>query len=276
VIRQEPERPLPVRQESERPLPPYTPASELKRPAPVEFVEKPSWPVARNSGLSILAAPPEPPRRSPGRRRLLVPFFLAVAGVAGYLVYQNLSNSTPSTSIAKSTAPPVFESALPLKLSVAERQDQLDVTWDRRSPVIMEATRGVLSISDATNRRDLELTGAQLRNGRVLYSRLSGDVGLRLEVFQEGKESVVESIRIVSPDAASSIPLPPRPESVPEKAAVTETPRKTAVPPSSSVPVARTPRNRTPVRPPVPPAPAAPETEAPPPEVELQRPARRR
>ena len=96
------------------------------------------------------------------------------------------------------------ESALPLKLSVAERQNQLDVNWDRNAPAILRAKHGVLSITDGGNRRDLELSGAQLRNGRVLYSRLSGDVNLRMEVFPEGRNSVSESIRIVSTDALKS------------------------------------------------------------------------
>jgi len=168
----------------------------------------------------------------------------------------------------------VIDSALPLKLSVAEKQDQIDVTWDRNAAAVTQANRGVLSISDGSNRRDLELTGAQLRNGRVLYSRLSADVGIRLEVFQEGKESVSESIRIVSPESVNRIaaPSPPRPER--NRVAGTPAP---AAPLSRALPlpVRSAPKTAPPPRAVVRPVDAVKPPE-PQPEVELQRPARRR
>jgi hypothetical protein len=84
---------------------------------------------------------------------------------------------------------------LPLKLSVTENRNQLDVTWNRTVPAILHASRGVLSISDGSVHQDLELTGTQLRTGKVHYSPVSSDVELRLEVFSEGQKQVGESIR---------------------------------------------------------------------------------
>jgi len=259
--------------ETDRPLPPYNPSYELVRSAPPPQQAEPEvenpWPNVRSSNLSILSAPPErPPTRRPGWRWLLVPGFLAVTGAAGFFGYQNLSgNKQP-------IAPAVIDSALPLKLSVAEKQDQIDVTWDRNAAAVTQANRGVLSISDGSNRRDLELTGAQLRNGRVLYSRLSADVGIRLEVFQEGKESVSESIRIVSPESVNRIaaPSPPRPER--NRVAGTPAP---AAPLSRALPlpVRSAPKTAPPPRAVVRPVDAVKPPE-PQPEVELQRPARRR
>ena len=46
----------------------------------------------------------------------------------------------------------VAESTLPLKLSVSEKQNQLDVTWDRNAPAIAQAKWGLLSISDGSNK----------------------------------------------------------------------------------------------------------------------------
>src|SRR5205814_3212361 len=127
-----------------------------------------------------------------------------------------------------------------------------DVTWDRNAPAIALAQRGILSISDGSNRRELELTGAQLRNGRVLYSRLSGDVGLRLEVFPEGRESVSESIRIVAADPAPTHPTAPSvrvPVGEPKAPTVRPAEKRAAVEPSKPTPIppARVP---TAVRPP--------------------------
>ena len=87
------------------------------------------------------------------------------------------------------------QSGLPLKLSVTENGNQLEVTWNRTVPAIVYARRGVLSISDGPVQQNLELTGTQLRTGKVHYSPVSSDVKLRLEVFSEGQQQVGESIR---------------------------------------------------------------------------------
>ena len=138
---------------------------------------------------------------------MLAPVFLIAAGVAGFFAYRELSlPKSPATPVTADT-PAGIDTALPLKLSVAEKQNQLEVTWDRNAPAILQARRGVLSISDGSNKQDLELSGAQLRTGRVIYSRASPDVALRMEVFGEGPEPVTESIRIVSTEAT-----PPAPE----------------------------------------------------------------
>ena len=178
--------------------------------------------------------------------------FLAVAGIAGFFAYRDVGSS--KTATRRTTA----ETGLPLKLSVAEKLNQLDVTWDRNAPAIVRARRGVLAISDGLNKRDLELSGAQLRTGRVLYSRLSGDVGLRLEVFPEGQETVSESIRIVSSE-------PPR--QLPAAATPVEKRKMPASQPPSRIPERSTVRKRAPA------AVEAPLSEQQP---ELQRPARRR
>jgi len=262
-------RPIPAAAppESERPLPPYTPAAELRRkPAVFDPEEEPFTPAVRSS-LSILAAPPpETPlrtSRAPGARWLLVACLPLVATVA-FFAYRELAAPKPPATLIDLTAP---ETTLPLKLSVSEKQNQLDVTWDRNAPAIVQAKRGVLSISDGSNKKDLELTGPQLRTGRVLYSRLSADVGLRLEVFGEGSTPVTETIRIVSTEQPPRIPEPSRRAA---QADVAERLRKTP-PPEKARPAAR----RAPKRA----AESAPKQDAappsPPPEVELQRPARR-
>jgi hypothetical protein len=211
------------------------------------------------SSLSILSAEESP--KAPIRlewRWLLVPGFLAIASVTGFVAYRNLDNARAPAGLA-SPLP-----ALPLKLSVSDRKGQLDVTWDRNAGVVTKANRGVLSISDGGKRRDLELNGLQLRNGRVLYSRLSGDVSLRLEVFPEGQAGVVESIRVISTEAPP--PEQPKPIAV-ERPAATQK-RKSTPAPSASQIRARPTLKASPKAPLAPP-------EAPP-EIEVPRPERRR
>jgi hypothetical protein len=138
--------------------------------------------------LSLVAAP-APNTFVLLRQWLLVPIPLGI--VAAIFVYRDLESSK-----APDRQTTTLQSRLPLKLSVTENSNQLEVTWNRSVPAIVHAKRGVLSISDGSNERDLELSGVQLRNGRVHYSPVSSDVRLRLEVFPEGQERVGESIRV--------------------------------------------------------------------------------
>ncbi len=262
-------RPVPAAPppETERPLPPYTPAAELRRKPAVFNPEEPPFSPAVSSSLSILAAPPPEtlPRtfRLPGARWLLVASLPLVATV-GFFAYRELTAPKRQTTLMDLT---VAETTLPLKLSVSEKQNQLDVTWDRNAPAIVQAKRGVLSISDGSNKKDLELTGPQLRTGRVLYSRLSTDVGLRLEVFADGATPVTETIRIVSTEQPPRIPEPSRRAA---QADVAERLRRTPPPEKAKSGARRAPRRA---------AESAPKQDVaappPPPEVELQRPARR-
>src|SRR6266566_2355653 len=91
---------------------------------------------------------------------LLAPILLG--SVAAALVYHDLDSAKASDR--QTTGVP---SGLPLKLSVSENRNQLDVMWDRSVPAIVHANRGLLSISDGSNQQELELSGAQLRSGRV-------------------------------------------------------------------------------------------------------------
>ena len=185
---------------------------------------------------------------------LLVPVFLAVAGVAGIFAHRDVGTS--KASFGQTSA----ETGLPLNLSVAIKENQLDVTWDLNAPAILQAERGVLSISGPWNKRDLKLSRAQLRSGRVLDSRLSGDVALQLQVFAKGRDPVSESVRIVSSDPAHPLPevvlsLPKPSPPVPATAAATRRTAKSSHTPPVQIPV------------------APPQVES---EVEVQRPAPRR
>jgi len=262
------------------------------------------------SPLSIFSYEEEPVSSMPSWKWVLVPAFICLAGIGAFFGYRALVDSKSSVA-----SQPAVASVLPLKLSVAEKQDQLDITWDRNAPSIGQAIQGVLTITDGPNKRDLTLSPAQLKNGRVRYRRLSGDVALRLEVFPEGQEGVSESIRIVlaepapsGPGAGSAEPVvtesdAAKPEAVKSEAVKSDPPKPDATKSESVKPAAdkteaantdaaatqkappRSVRPSTPKaerRRPTPPtsvAPAPPVVEQPPaapPEVELQRPERRR
>ncbi|MEO8594767.1 MAG: hypothetical protein ABI759_15725 [Candidatus Solibacter sp.] len=62
----------------------------------------------------------------------------------------------------------------------------LRVEWNRRGRIISNADHAVLSISDSTNPRPVELSGEQLDRASVLYYPQSDQVSFRLEVFRGG------------------------------------------------------------------------------------------
>ena len=174
----------------------------------------------------------------PGWKWMLVPAFICLAVIGAYFGYRSLIDSKSSVA-----GQPTPQTALPLKLAVAEKQDQLDITWDRNAPAIAQAIQGVLTIVDGANKRDLTLSTTQLKNGRVRYRRLSGDVALRLEVFPEGQEGVSESIRIVLADPAPPAPGANPAEPVAAKSDVAKADAPKAEPPKvepPKTPVAKT------------------------------------
>ncbi|MBK5292211.1 MAG: hypothetical protein JJE04_11100 [Acidobacteriia bacterium] len=81
-----------------------------------------------------------------------------------------------------------------LSLSVTPAGDSVHVRWDRSSPAIRSSTGGSLLISDGGNEKTVALDAGQLRNGSVIYRRMSGDLRFRLEVFARDRVSVSESL----------------------------------------------------------------------------------
>ena len=76
--------------------------------------------------------------------------------------------------------------------------------------MILKARSGLLTITDGSFNKSLELDPSQLQNGSVIYHYLTNRVTFRLEVFSQGRASVVETVEIhtsvgtAAPDDASS------------------------------------------------------------------------
>jgi hypothetical protein len=105
--------------------------------------------------------------------------------------------------------------AVALGLTASESAGQIVVRWNRRNPFVALASRGVFLIHDGGFRKDIEMTGEQLRNGSLVYSRLTQTVQFRLEVFTGPKNSTSELLDFVSSAplkaAVSSVALPKKP-----------------------------------------------------------------
>jgi hypothetical protein len=62
---------------------------------------------------------------------------------------------------------------------------QMRIVWDKEAKPIQAAAHGVLDIADGGRSQTLPLDAAQLRQGVATYARHSGDVKVKLSVFQQ-------------------------------------------------------------------------------------------
>lgn len=128
----------------------------------------------------------------------------------------------------------------------------VEVTWDRQSPALLGASRGVLDIIDASASkpgvtRQMELDAQALSQGRLYYPSAGGDVLFRLHLYSSGLAGAVESVRVVGKargrgtiPAALTASAPPPPE-VPAAAPAKPAPAPEAAPPVQSAVLAATP-----------------------------------
>ena len=81
-----------------------------------------------------------------------------------------------------------------LSLSVKKTGDNLSVTWNRVSPVIRSAQKGLLEIDDGGYTKPVVLDAAQLQNGSLIYRNASKSVRFRLTVYPQARVGVVETL----------------------------------------------------------------------------------
>jgi hypothetical protein len=70
----------------------------------------------------------------------------------------------------------------------------LDLKWDRQSPAIRAAKRGLLFIEDGQYSKPLQLSASDLQNGSVVYRYFSNAVKFRLEVYPNDRDSLAETV----------------------------------------------------------------------------------
>jgi hypothetical protein len=75
-----------------------------------------------------------------------------------------------------------------VNLRLLDDHGQLQIEWDRNSPVVRGADEAILEITDGGKIAPVRLDGEAIRGGKILYARLSSDVTVRLTLQQRGKE----------------------------------------------------------------------------------------
>jgi hypothetical protein len=120
----------------------------------------------------------------------LLVLLLVADSALGYFAARRLSRGGGAAEAARNP--------YALSLVVLEYGDNLHLSWNREAAAIAAARGGTLSISDGSFTRTLELTPAQLRDGSVIYRRLTPEVKLKLEVFVAETNSVAESWKLTA------------------------------------------------------------------------------
>jgi hypothetical protein len=83
-----------------------------------------------------------------------------------------------------------------LHLDARPRGDALEVTWDASAPRALDATKGLLAVTDGGKRIDIPLTPAQLRTGKYAYVPSHPDVALRLILYSQGRGAAGDAVRV--------------------------------------------------------------------------------
>jgi TonB family protein len=106
----------------------------------------------------------------------------------------NLDTPTPKGAVSS-----------PLELKLERSGTDWRVSWNRNADVLLQAVGGHLSITDGSLRKELDLDPSELRSGSVMYTPLTGDLLVRLQVVGGHlAQPVSESVRVIAGTGASS------------------------------------------------------------------------
>jgi len=95
-------------------------------------------------------------------------------------------------------APTDSSDRMSLGLRVTSLPNQVQIRWNRQSPVILASASGQLRISEDGVTEVVPFDPAQLRDGSVAYGPKTNDVDIRLEVTGQDGSKTSESVRVVA------------------------------------------------------------------------------
>ncbi len=171
-------------------------ASSEVQALPLPAVESnpgPGWSPERESSASM---PPNPEQSASSKFRrkwVWIPLsfvFLLLGVIAGFQAALVL-NRTDAQKMARQS--------LSLGLWAERDGEGVLVRWDRQAPAILLSKAGALHIREGEFQKTVRLDGPQLLNGSVIYRSTASFVSFRLEVFTEGRTTVVETVDFGAP-----------------------------------------------------------------------------
>jgi hypothetical protein len=115
-------------------------------------------------------------------------------------IWRAISNPHSNSPSGKGTFSSDAQSAArpSMSLRAIRRNADLELTWNRDSPLIAAATSGTLWIQEGASTRQVSFDAAELRNGSLLYSPRTDQILMRLTV-NTLTDTVTESVRVILP-----------------------------------------------------------------------------
>jgi hypothetical protein len=105
--------------------------------------------------------------------------------------------------------PPRAEPANPgIFLRIQGDGPALQIDWDANSTSVRGAKRAEMEIQDGAQPSRLQLAGAQLSSGKMIWKRHSGDVQVRMTVYPASGAAVRESARLRIATVSAPAPSP--------------------------------------------------------------------
>ena len=170
--------------------------------------KKPQFqPGSRAESVGVQGLPPKP-KESRADRALRVLVLLVVVSVAAITAVPYLARSLGWTSLGRGYKTLGRSQASPLDLKAEQHGNGWQLTWNSHAPAVVNATRARLFIADGYLQKNVDMTPVDLHTGKIFYVPAMDNVVLRLEVINQGGESVAESVRILAgflPPSSSSV-----------------------------------------------------------------------
>jgi hypothetical protein len=147
----------------------------LASPPPTDYEQLPAYP-----------PPIEPQSQKRGWVWVPLSFLFLAIGLA--LGYQTALTFAPELREREGAR------AFALNVTAGRNGDSLTVRWDRESPAVRAAQRGVLEIADGSMTKSVNLDPAQLKEGTVVYQNTADTVHFRLLIYLADRLTVAESV----------------------------------------------------------------------------------
>jgi hypothetical protein len=113
-------------------------------------------------------------------------------------------------------------------LTVSSKGSTVEITWNVSSPAVKKAIRGTLFTTDDINSSQVNLTAAQVHQGRYEYRQATGDLFCEITFYQPDNTFVGETKTIRLKAAADSGPTSPRQRQQPVPASARALPSEPA------------------------------------------------
>ena len=204
VVWQSPETPFNRNELSRRRAASQSPAAEGRSPssAPQQRAGQ-----QQEAPQAEEAAPTAP--KADSKKLQIIKWSVAAVGIAAFLTIgflrfrSNFQINSPLATAPSAAAP--TDERLGLKLDQTGTTWRL--SWNPDSLAVANATKGHLLVTDGGIHKDIELDASDLRGGTIIYTPLTQDVVLKLEVEDNDSSGPVsESVRTVGGMLSSPMP----------------------------------------------------------------------